>query len=122
MYRILTEQNEIDKLVKSYFYIIDLPRALEYFGDIERHGYGSGPLEVQLSTYHEPNEEYYIGDRKVCFIGEPPAYDEDVMAVMEYNQFYNYLVIYSGKYLDEHPEDINKINNLMETIKNRLGI
>lgn len=58
----------------------------------------------------------------MCFIVEPPAYDEDVMAVMEYDQFYNYLVIYSGKHLDEHPEDINKINNLMETIKNRLGI
>lgn len=122
MYRILIEQNEIDKLVESYFYIIDLPRALKYFGDSERHGYGSGSLEVQFSTYHEPNEEYYIGDRKVCFIVEPPAYDEDVMAVMEYDQFYNYLVIYSGKHLDEHPEDINKINNLMETIKNRLGI
>ncbi|MDR6725690.1 hypothetical protein J2W91_004192 [Paenibacillus amylolyticus] len=122
MYRILIEQYEIEKLVESYFYIIDLPRALKYFGDSERHGYGSGPLEVQFSTYHEPNEEYYIGDRKVCFLGELPAYDEDVLVVMEYDQFYNYLVIYSGKHLDEHPEDINKINNLLEIIKSRLDI
>ncbi|KQY90201.1 hypothetical protein ASD24_25205 [Paenibacillus sp. Root52] len=122
MYRILIEQYEIEKLVESYFYIIDLPRALKYFGDSERHGYGSGPLEVQFSTYHEPNEEYYIGDRKVCFIGEPPAYDEDVLVVMEYDQFYNYLITYSGKHLDEHPEDINKINNLLEIIKSRLDI
>jgi len=75
MYRILTEQDEIDKLVESYFWVIDFPRALEHFRDIERHGYGSGPLEVQFSTYHEPEEEYYIGDKKVCFIGEPTAYD-----------------------------------------------
>lgn len=73
MYRILTEKDEVDKLVESYFWVIDFPRALEYFGDSERHGYGSGPLEVQFSSYHEPEEEYYIGDKKVCFIGEPPS-------------------------------------------------
>lgn len=122
MYRILTEQDEIDKLVESYFWIINFPKSLEYFGDNERHGYGSGPLEVQFSTYHEPEEEYYIGDKKVCFIGEPPAYDEEVMAVMEYDEFYNYLIIFSAKHLDEHPEDNIKINNLLEAIKNRLGI
>lgn len=122
MYRILTEKDEIDQLVESYFWIIDFPRALEYFGDIERHGYGSGPLEVQFSTYHEPEEEYYIGDKKVCFIGEPPAYDEDVMAIMEYDKFYNYLIFFSTKHLDEHPEDKIKINSLLEIIKNRLSI
>ena len=122
MYRILTEQEEIDKLVESYFWIIDFPKALEYFGDSERHGYGSGPLEVQFSTYHEPEEEYYIGDKKVCFIGEPPAYDEDVMAVMEYDEFYNYLIIFSARHLEEHPEDKNKINNFLAIIRNRLSI
>lgn len=122
MYRILTKKDEIDKLVESYFWVIDFLRVLEYFGNIERHGYGSGPLEVQFSSYHEPEEEYYIGDKKVCFIGEPPAYDEDVMAVIEYDEFYNYLIIFSAKHLDEHPEDKNKINTSLEKIKNRLGI
>ncbi|OIB01412.1 hypothetical protein AK95_28715 [Paenibacillus sp. LC231] len=108
--------------MESYFWVIDFPRALEYFGDIERHGYGSGPLEVQFSSYHEPEEEYYIGDKKVCFIGEPPASDENVMAVTEYDEFYNYLIIFSVKHLDEYPEDKNKINTSLEKIKNRLGI
>ncbi|WP_339304916.1 hypothetical protein NST33_20840 [Paenibacillus sp. FSL L8-0435] len=46
-----------------------------------------------------PEEEGGLGDQKVCFIGEPPAYDEDVMAVMEYDEFYNCLGIYSENYL-----------------------
>ncbi|WP_433581642.1 hypothetical protein [Paenibacillus amylolyticus] len=81
----MTTKAEIDQLVDSYFWIIDVPRALKYFGDHDRQGYGLGPLEVQLSSYHMPEEEEYIGDQKVCFIEEPPAYDEDVMAVMKYD-------------------------------------
>lgn len=52
MYKLLTTKTEIDRLVESYFWIIDFPRALTYFGDHERHGYGSGPVEVQFSSYH----------------------------------------------------------------------
>lgn len=76
---------------------------------------------MQFSSYHEP-EEYYIGDKKVCFIGGPPAYDENVMAVIEYDEFYNYIIIFSAKHLDEYPEDQNKINASLEKAKNRLGI
>ncbi|WP_145331870.1 ribonuclease toxin immunity protein CdiI [Paenibacillus xylanexedens] len=122
MYKILTTKVEIDQLVASYFWIIDFPRALAYFGDQERHGYGSGPLEVQFSSYHSPEEEEYIGDQEVCFIGEPPAYDEAVMAVMEYDEFYNYLLIYSEKYLEEHPEGKQEIFNLLDVVKKRLGL
>ncbi len=46
MYKLLTTKTEIDQLVEYYFWIIDFPRGLTYFGDHERHGYGSGPLEV----------------------------------------------------------------------------
>ncbi|QZN75204.1 MULTISPECIES: ribonuclease toxin immunity protein CdiI [unclassified Paenibacillus] len=122
MYKILTTKAEIDRLVESYFWIIDFPRALTYFGDHERHGYGSGPLEVQFSSYHMPEEEEYIGDQKVCFIGEPPAYDEDVIAVMEHDEFYNYLMIYSEKYVEEHPEAKQEIYNLLDMVKKRLGL
>lgn len=122
MYKVLTKKEEVDRLVESYFWVIDFPRALTYFGDNERHGYGSGPLEVQFSSYHEPEEEYYIGDKKVCFIGEPPAYDEDVMAIMDYDEFYNYLIFYSEKYLDENPEDKKIIDDSLEVIKKRLGL
>ncbi|WP_413372483.1 ribonuclease toxin immunity protein CdiI [Paenibacillus taichungensis] len=91
--------------------------ALKYLGDHERHGCGSGPLEVQLSSYHLLEEKEYIGDQKVCFIGEPPVYDEDVMAVMEYDEFYNYLMIYSEKYVEEHPEAKQEIYNLLDMVK-----
>ncbi|PYE51790.1 hypothetical protein DFQ00_102586 [Paenibacillus barcinonensis] len=43
MYKMLTTKVEIDQLVESYFWIMDFPRALTYFGDQERYGYGSGP-------------------------------------------------------------------------------
>jgi hypothetical protein len=120
--RTLTTKAEIDQLVESYFWIIDFPRALTYFGDRERHGYGSGPLEVQFSSYHSPEEEEYIGDQKVCFIGELPAYDEVVMAVMEYDEFYNYLLIYSEKYVKERPEVRQEIYKLLDEVKKRLGL
>lgn len=55
-----------------------------------------------------------MGIRKCAFIGEPPASDENVMAVTEYDEFYNYLIIFSVKHLDEHPEDKNKINTSLE--------
>jgi len=122
MYKILTTKAEIDQLVESYFWIIDFPRALTYFGDHERHGYGSGPLEVKLSSYHMPEEEEYIGDQKVCFIGEPPAYDEDVMVVMEYDEFYNYLEIYSENYLQEHLVEKEDIFNLLDGVRRRLNL
>ncbi|WP_339194474.1 ribonuclease toxin immunity protein CdiI [Paenibacillus sp. FSL P4-0176] len=122
MYKILTTKTEIDQLVESYFWIIDFPRALKYFGDHERHGCGSGPLEVQLSSYHMPEEEGCIGDQKVCFIGEPPVYDEDVMAVIEYDEFYNYLEICSERYLQEHPKEKEKIFNLLDGVRNRLNL
>ncbi|QKS60003.1 hypothetical protein HUB98_07110 [Paenibacillus barcinonensis] len=77
--------------------------------------------EVQFSSYHSPEEEY-IGDQKVCFIGEPPAYDEDVMAVMEYDEIYNYLLIYSEKYLEEYPEDKQEIFHLLDVVKKRWGL
>lgn len=70
MYKILTTKTEIDRLVESYFWTIYFPRAFKILWRHERHGYGSGPLEVQFSSYHMPEEEEYIGDQKVCFIGE----------------------------------------------------
>lgn len=45
VYKLFTNKRDVDRLVESYLWIIDLPRVLEYFGDNERHGYGSGPLE-----------------------------------------------------------------------------
>ncbi|WP_390905242.1 ribonuclease toxin immunity protein CdiI [Paenibacillus melissococcoides] len=86
--------------------------ALDDFS--ESHGYGLGTFFVQFSIYHESWEEYYIGDNKVCFIGEPSAYDEDVMTVMNHNEFCKYVVLYSEKYLQKHPEDKERIKNYLE--------
>lgn len=125
MYKILKHKEDIDKLVESYFWI-DNPdhflRALHNFSDINSHGYGTGVFFVQFSTYHEPWEEYYIGDNKVSFIGEPPAYDEDVMVIMDYKEFFSYVVLYSEKYIKEHPEDQERVGNYLIRIKNRLGL
>ena len=42
------------------------------------------------------------------------------MAVIEYDEFYNYLIIFSAKHLDEYPEDKNRIKNLLEIIKKQV--
>ncbi|ETT44821.1 hypothetical protein C170_23005 [Paenibacillus sp. FSL H7-689] len=69
MYKILTTKTEIDQLVESYFWIIDFPRALKYFGDHERHGCGSGPLEVQLSSYPCQKRKGALAIRKCVLLG-----------------------------------------------------
>lgn len=44
------------------------------------------------------------------------------MAVMEYDEFYNYLVIYSENYLQEHPKEKERIVNLLDVVRNRLNL
>ncbi|WP_228469490.1 hypothetical protein [Paenibacillus sp. JNUCC31] len=41
---------------------------------------------------------------------------------MEYDEFYNYLVIYSENYLQEHPQEKEGIVNLLDVVRNRLNL
>jgi hypothetical protein len=58
----------------------------------------------------------------VCFIGENPAYQEDVQAILEYDQFYKYLKLHCNEYIKNNPEEVHEVEYYLEAIKKKLNI
>lgn len=126
MYKQLTTQSEIDELVSSYFNRVGKTYMLKALkGFLEDDGFGIGEYGCLFSAYYEPHEvdeDYYIGPNKVCFVGENPAYKEDVQAILDYDRFYKYLDLYCDDYIKNNSGEAHEVEYYLESIKKKLNI
>jgi len=79
---------------------------------------GSESLGCALSAYYTPDDEYYIGEKKVSI-----SYDitnEEV--IVEEAEFYTYIEKYSMEYLEKNPVQKDEVMECLKYIRKRFKL
>ena len=120
--RVVTKKSEIDKLFKIYFSCIDgryrFIQALKKFAKGE--GYGQEYVCCIFASDYETLEEGYFGSTGVKVRVDYPAYNEDVIAIVSNEEFFEYLTNEYIKFINKFPDKKDEVNDYLEEIKNAL--
>ncbi|WP_413365178.1 ribonuclease toxin immunity protein CdiI [Lysinibacillus sp. 3P01SB] len=111
------------KLMELYYFAIgdgNFLKALNRY--CNRQGFGNEHIWCLFAGELEEWEEGYFGKEGVCYFFDYPAVEEDQTIVLDYPTFYNYLKEASAKYLLNHPNDKNEVEERLEKIKEMLHI
>ena len=123
MTRIITEQAEIRELFKVYFWYMKgryFTEALKSFSIGE--GYGQEYVCCTFPGDYQQWEEGYFGDSGVKITADYPAVDNDVLAIISYEEFFGYLLEEADKFISEFSEKNCEVNEYLAKIKEIIGI
>lgn len=123
MARILTEKIEIKELFNVYFWYMKgryFIEALKSFSIGE--GYGQEYVCCTFPGDYQQWEEGYFGDSGVKISADYPAVDNDIIAIISNEEFFQYLIVEGNKFIKQFPEKIDEVNEYLIKIKERLGI
>ena len=122
--RVVTKKSEIDKVFKIYFICIEgryrFTQALKSFAKGE--GYGQEYVCCIFANEFRTWEEEYFGSTGVQISIDYPAYDEDVVAIVSNEEFFEYLTNECIKFINEFPDKKDEVNDYLNKIKINLGI
>lgn len=118
MCKLVTNNEETERLFRLYFSSIDrglFIEALKFFR--KKEGYGLECVCITFDTDYSPGEEGYfegIGVKLSIFY---PAWEEDVIAILSYQQFFDRLVIQSKIFLEKYPEREEEVKKHLKEIE-----
>ncbi|MFC9710138.1 ribonuclease toxin immunity protein CdiI [Paenibacillus sp. NPDC056933] len=79
---------------------------------------GSETIGCSLSAYYTPDDEYYIGENKVCVADD--VTEEEI--IMDEVEFYPYIEKYSMEYVRNNPELEEEVLNCLKNIRKRFKL
>lgn len=123
MYKYLEGIEEKRKLMDLYYWYIGEGYFLDALNRFKNEdGFGIENIRCLFQNDYEPWEEEYFEGRYVAFIAEHPAVSEDIIAMVDYETFYEHLRGTCEKYIRNNKSEGNKVKTLLLQVQNRLII
>ncbi|SFK03879.1 MULTISPECIES: ribonuclease toxin immunity protein CdiI [unclassified Bacillus (in: firmicutes)] len=128
-YKLITYKNELDILMKDYFFEISdvrnkLQEALHYFS--KKEGFGSGGKVILfVNDLDESDEAFFeLQNNKVLFSVDQAtsSANEDSEAYLSFQEFYEYLKDQVEKVSTDKPEEKEELERLLLQVKQGLSI
>ncbi|KHD36197.1 hypothetical protein NL50_10520 [Clostridium acetobutylicum] len=120
---IITNKEDINKYIKYYYGHIgenNLLKALSNYSDLR--GFGIEDIWCCFANEYEEWEEGYFGESGVAYYFDYPSVEKDCTIILNYEQFYKYLVEYCGEYVTKHEEERVVIYEYLDKIQINIGL
>ncbi|MFP7470771.1 ribonuclease toxin immunity protein CdiI [Niallia taxi] len=116
-------KEEKRKLIRFYYAHMGIGRFLTILEQYSKGwGYGDEYARYVFASYYEDWEEDYFGEEGIAYYIDAPAADEDTEIILDYQTFYQYLKDDCEDYLQQRPEDREKVQEYLQKIKGKFNI
>lgn len=122
MIKIIDEET-IDEKMESYFTLIgDYHFVMALNNYSELFGFGIEDIWCCFANQYDEWEEDYFGESGVEFYFDYPAVSEDLSFILTYEEFYQYILEASERYIERHPEHKEIVKEHLDKIKMAFNI
>lgn len=126
-YMLITDKNEVDALMLTYFIMVDrsyLKRALENFS--KKEGFGIEFISIlfkdDLDEYDHSKLLKPLDDRHVLLTADKPAADENSEAYISFENLYEYLQERVNAVIAEDSSEKDELLELLLSVKTTLEV
>jgi hypothetical protein len=117
------DKSKIKELLNLYYWVIGDERFLSVLDKYSNcEGFGVENIWCCFANEYEEWEEDYFGESGVAYYFDYPAVEKDCTIILNYEEFYKYLVETCEEYIKKHEEEKAVIYEYLDKIKMNLSL
>ncbi|WP_046214880.1 ribonuclease toxin immunity protein CdiI [Paenibacillus wulumuqiensis] len=119
----ITDKKTQQELMERFFWFIGDGYFLDALHAYKKgEGFGIESIACLFHDEFQPWEETYFGNSGVAYIEEQDPYEESLMFVMNYQEFYRHLQQNSDKYLIKFPQKKIEVEECLNAYREKFNI